>query len=531
MNFEQYPSRSPVRCRDLPALLMTLALVATGLVAAALLPRSAAASTAWVQPTVLDTAEPTALRLTTAIDGTVVAAWILPGTGGDALRAAVRLPGDVAWSSTVTVASGLSAGARIDGLVSGGAGTATVAVVDRSGLAVYARQSGAWSRSWVIADADAAALAVGPSGVVAVAATRGSGTTRSVIVRERPTPAGSWTAALVRATGANIGLPMIGLGTAPGLVVGWIQNVDPILQTLHVRRRSTTGTWTGVLRRDTYGYFGQVLATEAGVAPDGTFSALIHLTDGTSLSLFVEHLSAGNAWSTDALLGDSASNRVAGLRVSPLDGSAAWQWWGPGYYGSSVGAGITGRSGSTGPKWGPDTLGLSTPPVIAAVAPWRNGQVSLALYLGFGPLLVASGSPGAWLVGQPPQATGEGFGAADIGVSAAGVTTLLYTSSVPGISGTTLRASQDTMMLPLPLGRTTLRGGTSVGTTLTCASGTWSEAAVLAYSWYRDGARLSPRTATYRVVAADRGKRITCGVTGANISGTTTEVSAPITIR
>jgi hypothetical protein len=492
----------------------------------------AAAEIGWTEPAILDTAEPTTMRLATAVDGTVVAAWIVEGFAADALRAAVRMPGQLAWSPTVTVAANLAAGARIDGLVSEGAGSATVAVVDGDGLAVHTRRSGAWVRSWGMADADGASLAVGPTGRVAVAVTRGSGATRSLVVRERPTPAGVWTAALVRAVGAGLGAPMVGLGTHPRLVVAWSQAVDAagVLPAIHVRRRGASGAWSDVLRSDDVGYLGAIVGLSAGTAPDGTFSVLVLLASDTLIG-FVEHLSPTNVWSTDVLASPSMTDSIATLRVSPLDGSAAWQWWGRGFDGAGPGTGITGRSGSGGSRWGPATFDVEDPPRAAALAPWRDGLVSLALVEPDGNLLVANGGAGSWNVGEPPQGRSEVVDAVDVAMSAAGVPTVLYTSRTEERSGPTLRASQYSMVDPVVLSPPRLTGGSTVGSRLTCAPGTWSEASSLAYRWYRNGVALSVTTPTYRLVAADRGTRIACGVLAANVAGTSFELSRTVTIK
>jgi len=62
----------------------------------------------------------------------------------------------------------------------------------------------------------------------------------------------------------------------------------------------------------------------------------------------------------------------------------------------------------------------------------------------------------------------------------------------------------------------TISGTTKVGSTLTAKPGTWAPAPVtLKYQWLRDGKAISGATkATYKLVSADKGKKITVKVTG-----------------
>ena len=68
-----------------------------------------------------------------------------------------------------------------------------------------------------------------------------------------------------------------------------------------------------------------------------------------------------------------------------------------------------------------------------------------------------------------------------------------------------------------------IRGSVKVGKKLTADAGAWGPGDVaLSYQWYRSGAKIAKATkATYKLVAADRGKKITVKVTGTK-SGYTT---------
>jgi hypothetical protein len=66
-------------------------------------------------------------------------------------------------------------------------------------------------------------------------------------------------------------------------------------------------------------------------------------------------------------------------------------------------------------------------------------------------------------------------------------------------------------------------GDGSVGATLSCTMGNWSnEPTSYAYQWQRDGEPVGTDAADYTVVAADAGKSIACVVTATNGNGSTT---------
>jgi hypothetical protein len=75
----------------------------------------------------------------------------------------------------------------------------------------------------------------------------------------------------------------------------------------------------------------------------------------------------------------------------------------------------------------------------------------------------------------------------------------------------------ETLVFPhVVAGTPTITGTARVGQTLTANPGTWSPAsAKLEYQWLRDGAAISGATAkTYKLIAADQGKRVSVKVTG-----------------
>lgn len=61
----------------------------------------------------------------------------------------------------------------------------------------------------------------------------------------------------------------------------------------------------------------------------------------------------------------------------------------------------------------------------------------------------------------------------------------------------------------------TITGTAKAGKTLTAHAGTWSPKATLTYRWYRNGTAIKSATkSTYKLVSADKGKKITVKVTG-----------------
>jgi hypothetical protein len=503
------------------ALLAVTATVAAVVVAGA---PPATAGGVWTDPTVLDTIPPTSFRIATAVDGTVVAVWTVADRTAQ-VRAAVRMPGEYTWGPTTIVAQGVARSARVVGVVSEGNGAATVAVLS-GGLSVYSLRAGTWSAAWNVASADAGSLAVGPTGRVAVAYTSGTGAARTVKVRERPNPGAAWTAALTRGSGANVRMPVVGLGTHPRLVVGWMTTQADGTGQLVVRRRNAAGAWSAQLGAATTGFFAETRRLEAGVAPDGTFSALMAFSgDGDVATVFT--LSPANAWSTTAVGDLSQWTAGTSLRVSPLDGSAVWHRFAPGFDTPVVG-GVGGRRTSTGGTWGPDLLDQLLMPRWVASVPWRDGYATVALVDTARALSIAVGGPnGSWDWSAPRFDIGETADAVDVGVSAAGVSTVVYVSESAG----TVKASQAGMALPLVLAPPTLTGRTAVGSVLTCGPGSWSEARSVTLRWYRSGIQLPTTAATYRVTAADRGSTLRCGVEATNVAGTSFELSRTVTIK
>ncbi|WP_053226940.1 hypothetical protein [Solirubrobacter soli] len=77
-----------------------------------------------------------------------------------------------------------------------------------------------------------------------------------------------------------------------------------------------------------------------------------------------------------------------------------------------------------------------------------------------------------------------------------------------------------------------LTGTARVGKRLTCSAGTWTGAPKLTYAWKRNGKSIEGQVKkTYTVRKADRGKKLTCAVTGANAGGTKTVTTRAVRIK
>ena len=72
-----------------------------------------------------------------------------------------------------------------------------------------------------------------------------------------------------------------------------------------------------------------------------------------------------------------------------------------------------------------------------------------------------------------------------------------------------------------------ITGTATVGETLTCSTGTWTNSPTFAYQWRRDGVAIAGATASTRVLAgADEGAKMSCTVTATNAGVSTSVTSA-----
>lgn len=105
---------------------------------------------------------------------------------------------------------------------------------------------------------------------------------------------------------------------------------------------------------------------------------------------------------------------------------------------------------------------------------------------------------------------------------------------VTGGSGLTVYGQAAQIDPPLDTAAPSVSGTPAVGSTLTCAAGTWTGTLPLTYSyvWTREGSPIGGATAsTYVVDAADVDLAIGCEVTASNSAGSETAVAAEVVIQ
>ena len=177
-------------------------------------------------------------------------------------------------------------------------------------------------------------------------------------------------------------------------------------------------------------------------------------------------------------------------------------------------------AGGTSATSGADQFSYVAPPVVSAVNP----------------------ATGPTAGGNLVSITGSGFAASDrvtIGsVPAEGVAVVSPTQidvvapagtgqvdiTVTDEAGTSSTSSNDQytyLDVPANTATPTISGTPTVGSTLACSAGTWSNSpTIYTYQWDRDGSSIADATtATYTVQSADIGHELACTVTASNASG------------
>jgi hypothetical protein len=88
-----------------------------------------------------------------------------------------------------------------------------------------------------------------------------------------------------------------------------------------------------------------------------------------------------------------------------------------------------------------------------------------------------------------------------------------------------------TAQAPVNQTRPVITGTPTVGQTLSCSQGTWSNNPTgYAYVWIRNGGPGVGSGSTYTIQAADAGQVLTCMVTASNSAGSTSATSDPVTV-
>jgi hypothetical protein len=76
-----------------------------------------------------------------------------------------------------------------------------------------------------------------------------------------------------------------------------------------------------------------------------------------------------------------------------------------------------------------------------------------------------------------------------------------------------------------------ISGTATVGSTLTCSTGTWNFASSYAYQWLRAGTPIAGATSSsYVPVTADKTNALSCRVTATSSKGSTPATSAPTAV-
>jgi hypothetical protein len=99
--------------------------------------------------------------------------------------------------------------------------------------------------------------------------------------------------------------------------------------------------------------------------------------------------------------------------------------------------------------------------------------------------------------------------------------------------GTAITNALGTMLPPANTVAPAVTGTATVGSTLTCTSGTWTGASITyAYQWQRapGGAIAGATNTTYVLVAADSGHSVTCVVRASNPGGSTLATSNAVSV-
>ena len=92
------------------------------------------------------------------------------------------------------------------------------------------------------------------------------------------------------------------------------------------------------------------------------------------------------------------------------------------------------------------------------------------------------------------------------------------------------RAADARSKLPVNSVLPAITGTKTVGQTLTCSNGTWSQSPTLTFQWRRDGNAIAGATANTRVLAgADQGALMSCTVKATKSGVTAVATSLPTT--
>ena len=180
--------------------------------------------------------------------------------------------------------------------------------------------------------------------------------------------------------------------------------------------------------------------------------------------------------------------------------------------------------------------GALVSPLSAAVGTTKYALTNAAWTdLGVGPMFLSFTGSGVYSIGATsPSLTDEGFS-----IRRGGSIHLTTTSHVwvratdaSSVSAYTTGAGSVIPGAPVNTAAPVASGTTTVGSTLSCTTGTWTNTPTgYAYQWLQNGANISGATsASYVVVAADAGTSVRCTVTATNAVSSASATSNALSI-
>jgi hypothetical protein len=243
-----------------------------------------------------------------------------------------------------------------------------------------------------------------------------------------------------------------------------------------------------------------------------------------SPSALAQYAQDGGSLSGNLFIADSGNRRVQRWNTS------GWTYWvkqvraGRGTGGSDDGGLTPGDDDDDDDPVGTTGPGNSKAPSVTGTA--TVGQTLTcnpgSWYSTGGPLAGTIRYTYRWVRGGTTiaGATGSTYTpvADDAGTSVGCVVTATDSAGATTKSSATVVVGGTTISGPVNVTRPTVSGTAMVGSTLTCAPGTWTGTALTyTYRWKRDGTTISGAVAsTYEIVARDAGTTLTCVVTATN---------------
>jgi hypothetical protein len=279
---------------------------------------------------------------------------------------------------------------------------------------------------------------------------------------------------------SGVGGPSVNQGTGPTPPVNSAAPVASGTATVGSTLSCTTGTWTNSPTSYAYQWL------QNGVSISGATSStyVVATADaGTSIRCLVTATnSSGSGSATSNALAIAALPSAPSNTVAPVVSGTA-----------TVGSTLSCTTGT-----------------------WTNSPTSYAYQWLRGGLSISGATSATYLL-----------------VAADGGTSVSCRVTATNAAGNTSIASNALAVLGIPANTTApvVSGTLTVGSTLSCTTGTWTNSPTYAYQWQRGGANISGATSsTYVTVSADGGTSVGCVVTATNASGSASQASNTLSI-